>query len=127
MTSLHFSMNVLYIEDNRANARLMERYFALKTEWRLELATSADEGIVAARERRPDLVLMDINLPGKSGRDALRDLRAEPGTRAIPVVAISADARPDHIEAMTAEGFDGYVTKPIDFVRLEHEILKHQP
>ena len=120
-------MNVLYIEDNRANARLMERYFALKDGWCLELAVTADEGIAKARERRPDLVLMDINLPGKSGRDALRDLRAGSDTRLIPVVAVSADARPDHIAEMTGEGFDGYVTKPIDFNQLECEILKHQP
>ncbi|MEQ8661566.1 MAG: response regulator [Gammaproteobacteria bacterium] len=112
-------MDVLYIEDNPANGRLLSKYFGLRGGGRLVLAATAEEGIARAVRNPPDLVLMDINLPGKSGPQALRELRDDPATATIPVVAISADARPEHVADMLAAGFDAYITKPVDFDEME--------
>ncbi|MEQ8234013.1 MAG: response regulator [Gammaproteobacteria bacterium] len=120
-------MDVLYIEDNAANGRLLSKYFALRGSWQLTLAASAEEGIAQAVREPPALILMDLNLPGKSGDEALRELRADPATAGIPVVAISADARPEHVAAMLAAGFEAYVTKPVDFDELERLLVRYAP
>jgi len=118
-------MHVLYIEDNLANARLLEKFFAIKTDWRLTLAADADIGLACARAVQPDLVLMDINLPGKSGIDALHELRADSALRALPVLAVSADARPEHIARVLSEGFDAYITKPLDLAELDQTLSRY--
>jgi len=120
-------MNVLYIEDNPANGRLLSKYFALKSEtWRLVLADSAESGLQQAMHQLPDLILMDLNLPGKSGIEAFHELRANAATAAIPIVAISADARPEHVTSMLGLGFAAYVTKPVDFNELEALLQRYQ-
>jgi PAS domain S-box-containing protein len=105
---------VLYIEDNPVNVLLMEAMLGQQTQLRLISADLPEPGLELAREQRPDLVLLDIQLPGIDGFEVLRRLRADEVTRSMPVVAVSANAMPDDIERGLAAGFDAYLTKPID-------------
>ena len=107
------SDTVLYVEDNPANLRLVEEIVALRTGLRLLTAGDGKHGLALAREHRPEVILMDINLPGIDGADALKILRREPSTRDIPVIALTANAMPRDIEQGLAAGFFRYLTKPI--------------
>ena len=109
---------VLYVEDNPANLMLIKKLLARRGDIRLLSAENGERGIEIARASRPDVILMDINLPGISGIQALRMLRADPETAHIPVVAISANAMPLDIEKGLAAGFFRYVTKPINIGQL---------
>jgi len=104
---------LLYVEDNPANLMLVEDLIARRPDIRLLTAMDGNRGIEIARASRPDVILMDINLPGISGIQALKILRADPVTAHIPVVAISANAIPRDIEKGLAAGFFRYLTKPI--------------
>jgi len=112
-TPVH-SGTVLYVEDNPVNVLLMEAMLGQQTRLRLISADLPEAGLQLAREQRPDLVLLDIQLPGMDGYEVLRRLRADDGTRGIPVIAVSANAMPADIERGLAAGFDDYLTKPID-------------
>ncbi|MBB1127027.1 PAS domain S-box protein [Thiospirillum jenense] len=113
---------VLQIEDNPANLKLMERLFARRGDIFALSAPSAALGLELARTQRPDLILMDINMPGMDGYAALTALRLDPVTRAIPVVALTANATLSDVERGIAAGFDAYLTKPLD-IRLLVETL----
>jgi len=104
---------LLYIEDNPANMQLVEKLIARRADIRLLTAVNGSLGIELARSLKPDLILMDINLPGISGIDALKILQADPATAHIPVVAISANAMLRDIELGIESGFFRYLTKPI--------------
>jgi signal transduction histidine kinase/AmiR/NasT family two-component response regulator len=104
---------LLYVEDNPANLMLVEDLMERRPDIRLLSAADGLRGIEMARAYLPDVVLMDINLPGISGIQALRILRADPVTAHIPVVALSANAIPRDIEKGLAAGFFRYLTKPI--------------
>lgn len=104
---------LLYIEDNPANLMLVEDLIARRPDIRLLSARDGISGIGMVRAERPDVVLMDINLPGISGLTALRILAEDPDTRKIPVVALSANAIPRDIEKGLEAGFFRYLTKPI--------------
>ncbi len=104
---------VLYVEDNPANLKLVEQIIARRPDLRLLSATDAEAGIELARTLQPEVILMDINLPGISGVRALQILREDPLTRHIPVVAISANAMPHDIRKGLDAGFFHYLTKPI--------------
>ncbi len=104
---------LLYVEDNPANLMLVEDLIARRPDIRLLSARDGNRGIEMARATRPDVILMDINLPGISGIQALKILRADPATAHIPVVALSANAIPRDIEKGLAAGFFRYLTKPI--------------
>jgi len=104
---------LLYVEDNPANLMLVEDLIARRPDIRLLSAADGNRGIEIARASRPDVILMDINLPGISGIQALKLLRADPATAHIPVVALSANAIPRDIEKGLAAGFFRYLTKPI--------------
>ena len=104
---------LLYVEDNPANLMLVEDLVARRPDIRLLSAADGNRGVEIARASRPDVILMDINLPGISGIQALRLLRADPATAHIPVVALSANAMPRDIEKGLAAGFFRYLTKPI--------------
>ena len=104
---------VLIVEDNDKNTKLMRdilQFHGLRT---VE-ATTAEEGIATAVRDRPDLVLMDVRLPGMNGLAALRLLRADPRTAGIPVVAVTASVMPDERDRFGEAGFDGFIAKPID-------------
>jgi len=104
---------LLYIEDNPANMMLVEQLVARRSELRLLTAVDGARGIELARATRPEVILMDINLPGINGFEALRILREDPATAHIPVVALSANAMPRDIELGLKVGFFSYLTKPI--------------
>ncbi len=104
---------LLYVEDNRANMELVAQLIARRPDMRLLRAEDGLRGLALARAHLPDVILMDINLPGISGLQALRLLRDGPTTRHIPVVALSANAMPRDIERGMEAGFYRYLTKPI--------------
>ena len=104
---------VLYVEDNPANLKLVEMLIARRGDLRLLSAGTGDLGIEVALAHQPDVILMDINLPGISGIKALAVLRREAATAHIPVIALSANASPRDIERGLAAGFLKYLTKPI--------------
>jgi CheY-like chemotaxis protein len=104
---------LLYVEDNPANMMLVEDLIARRPDIRFLSARDAVRGIEIARASLPDVILMDINLPGISGLDALKILTDDPLTAHIPVVALSANAIPRDIENGLEAGFYRYLTKPI--------------
>lgn len=104
---------LLYVEDNPANMMLVKDLIARRPDIRLLTAREAVRGIEIARTSLPDVILMDINLPGISGIDALKILNEDPATAHIPIVALSANAIPRDIEKGLEAGFFRYLTKPI--------------
>jgi len=104
---------MLYVEDNPANLALVEQLIARRSDLKLLTAINGHLGIQLARTYRPDIILMDINLPGISGFGALKILQADPTTSHIPVIALSANAVPRDIEKGMEAGFFRYLTKPI--------------
>ena len=103
---------ILIVEDNERNLKLVRDLLQVKGYATLE-AVTGEEGVRLATEHKPDLVLMDIQLPGISGIDALRILRADPDTAAIPVIAVTASVMQQDRKMITEAGFDAYVGKPI--------------
>jgi PAS domain S-box-containing protein len=119
---------LLYVEDNPANLSLVEQLIARRGDLRLLTAIDGPLGVELARAYLPDVILMDINLPGMSGYDALEILRADPATHHIPVLALSANAMPRDIEKGIAAGFFRYLTKPIrvrEFMEALDVALEH--
>ena len=104
---------LLYVEDNPANLKLVEQLVARRPTMRLLSALDGNRGIQIARASQPEVILMDINLPGISGIEALNILREDPSTAHIPVLALSANAMPRDIEKGLEAGFFSYLTKPI--------------
>ncbi len=104
---------LLYVEDNPANLKLIERLIGRRSDLRLLTAIDGARGVQLARSALPDVILMDINLPGISGIEALRILRDDVTTAHIPVLALSANAMPRDIQRGLDAGFFRYLTKPI--------------
>ena len=109
---------VLYIEDNHSNIQLMQDIFDEFLPYRLISAGTAEKGIELAKQEQPDLILMDINLDGMNGYQALEIIRADSEIAVIPVFAISADVIPQQPDASTEKGFDAYISKPFDLADL---------
>ena len=109
---------ILYIEDNPANRRLVEKVLARHPGIHLLTASSAEEGLVVAEREHPALILLDINLPGMDGFEALRRLQDKPATRDTPVLAITANAMAQDIERGRQAGFVDYLAKPLDLPSL---------
>src|SRR3989441_6562175 len=117
---------VLYVEDNLSNLQLIERLLARRTGIKLLSAMQGRLGLELAREHRPGLILLDLNLPDVHGSEVLRRLREDANTRDIPVVVISADASPKQVERLRAAGARDYLTKPLDvrrFLAIVDELL----
>ncbi len=104
---------LLYVEDNPANLELVEQLIARRSDLRLLSAADGNLGIEFARAYQPEVILMDINLPGISGIEAMKILHADPSTAHIPIIALSANAVPRDIEKALEAGFFNYLTKPI--------------
>ena len=104
---------LLYVEDNPANLELVEELIARRPDLRLLSAADGNLGVEFARAYQPEVILMDINLPGISGLEALKILRADPSTAHIPIIALSANALPRDIAKSLEAGFFNYLTKPI--------------
>jgi two-component system, cell cycle response regulator DivK len=102
---------VLYVEDNEFNRKIV-RHLLARTSYRLLEATDGEAGVASARETRPDLVIMDIQLPKLSGLDATRQLRADPATAAIPVIVITSFALAGDEEKAREAGAAAYLAKP---------------
>ena len=109
---------VLYVEDNVSNQRLVTQLAARYPELRLQTASDALRGLYLARTNPPDVILMDINLPGMDGYEALEVLRNDTSTSHIPVVAVSASAMAQDIAKGNSAGFAAYLTKPLDLLEL---------
>jgi two-component system, cell cycle response regulator DivK len=103
---------VLIVEDNEKNMKLARDVLQVKGYATLE-AMTGEEGVRLAKERKPDLVLMDIQLPGINGIEAFRQLRADPATATIPVAALTASVTPTDRSEITRAGFDAFLGKPI--------------
>ena len=114
---------ILVVEDKETNRKLARDVLQFKG-YEVAEAVTAEEGLVMARERKPDLILMDIHLPGMDGVAALAQLRSDPETRDIPVVALTASAMPDEQDRILSAGFDGYETKPIGVKRLQEAVIE---
>ena len=120
---------LLYVEDNPANMSLMEHIIGRVDEIEMIAAHTAELGLELARKEQPDLIIMDINLPGMNGFEALKALRQNATTQAIPVVALSANAMEKDIQRGLAAGFTRYLTKPIRIAEVQtaiREILETQ-
>jgi CheY-like chemotaxis protein len=111
-------IRVLYIEDNIANVKLMEQVFLRQTQYRLTSAMTPVEGLDIARSSLPDVILLDINMPGMDGYQVLEHLKASDETAGIPVIAVTANAMAENISRGLEAGFHDYITKPIDINRL---------
>lgn len=117
-TTLSKSGTVLYIEDNLSNLRLVERAMARHRGVKLIPAMQGRLGLELARQHRPDLVLLDLHLPDIPGEQVLRELHGDPQLRRTPVIVLSADATPGHVERLIAAGARAYLTKPLDVRQL---------
>ena len=104
---------ILIVEDNEKNMKLVRDILQFKGYQTLE-AVTGNQGVALAVEHRPDLILMDIQLPDITGIEALRIIREDASIATTPVVAVSASVMPDEQQKIVASGFDAYVTKPID-------------
>jgi CheY-like chemotaxis protein len=117
---------ILIVEDNEKNRKLCRDVLEVKGYKTIESET-AEEGLELARSQAPALVLMDIQLPGMDGITAMKQLKADPNTAKIPIIAITASAMTHNRTTMLAEGFDGYQTKPIglkDFLAEVERVLQ---
>ena len=116
---------ILLVEDNDNN-RLLVRDVLQASGYRVVEAQNAEDGLRMAAEQQPALILMDIQLPGMNGIEALQRLRADPATRTIPVIAVTASAMTQDRRQILAAGFDGYQPKPISvkgFLQAVREML----
>ncbi|MFI4929280.1 MAG: ATP-binding protein [Burkholderiales bacterium] len=122
------AVRVLCIEDNPVNALLMREALALRPgEIELRLADSGEHGLEVLASWQPDLVLLDMSLPGIDGLEVLRRLRAQASTAKLPCVAVSADAMPNQIARARTAGFDDYWVKPLDVPTLADRVLRYAP
>lgn len=104
---------ILIVEDNDKNRKLARDLLQFKG-YRVAEAENAEAGLALAAAQPPDLVLMDIHLPGMNGIEARKRLRADPATSAVPVIAFTASVMPQDRSQITDAGFDGFVSKPIN-------------
>jgi two-component system cell cycle response regulator DivK len=115
---------ILIVEDNEKNMKLARDLLQYHGFAVIE-ATNGEDGIALARDRRPALVLMDIQLPGMDGVKALEQLRSEAATARIPVVAMTASVMKEDRERFDKAGFDGFITKPIDVRAFPQQVRDH--
>ncbi len=111
-------IKILYVEDNDDNVYMLKMRLELLDEFEVVVAEDGEKGCAAAAAEKPDLILMDLDLPVIDGWEATRRLKADPGTQAIPVIALSAHALAGAREKALAAGCDEFDTKPVEFERL---------
>lgn len=105
---------IVYIEDNQANLRFMKKVLQSRGDVELYCAEEAREGIDIVRRERPDIILMDIQMPGMDGYEAFALLQEDAATKSIPVIAVSANAMESDIKHALKIGFSAYLTKPVE-------------
>ncbi|RME63187.1 MAG: response regulator [Nitrospirae bacterium] len=118
-------MRVLVVEDNQVNLALLAEIIESLGHECLR-ATTAEKGIEVARTQMPDLVFMDIKLPGMDGIEATKVLKTDPKTRAVPVVMVTAQAMKDERDRAIEAGADGYITKPYRYDTIRQELERWQ-
>lgn len=109
---------VLYVEDNDVNVLLVRQIMSLRPAWKLMVANSGSQALEMVKQQRPDLLLLDMHLGDMTGFELVDLLDADPATRGIPKVALSADAMPDRVHAARQRGFAAYITKPLNVAKL---------
>jgi two-component system cell cycle response regulator DivK len=114
---------ILIVEDNEKNLKLVRDLLQVSGYQTLESET-AEDGIIVARESQPALILMDIQLPGMNGIEALKILRADPITQKIPVIAVTASVMTQDSQDIMAAGFNGYQRKPIEIKGFLDEVRR---
>ena len=114
---------ILIVEDNEKNMKLVRDILQHRGHATLEAVTGTD-GVRIAKEAKPDLVLMDIQLPDIDGIAALRQIRAEPLLDAMPVLAVSASVMPDEQQKIVTSGFDAFITKPINLKQFRDTVQR---
>ena len=112
---------ILYVEDNEDNIYMLSKRLKKKG-FDITIAKDGEEGLKAARDLKPDLILMDLSLPLLDGWEATRILKSEPETKLIPIIALSAHAMQEHKDKALEAGCDDYDTKPVDITRLLSKI-----
>jgi CheY-like chemotaxis protein len=121
---------ILFVEDSLSNLHLIERILAHRPEIKIVPAMQGRIAVQLAREHKPDVILLDLNLPDMHGREVLTRLQSEPATRDVPVVVISADAMKGQRDRLLTEGAFAYLSKPLDvreFVDTIHRALNISP
>ena len=118
------SAHILIVEDNPKNLKLLRDVLQFKG-YIISAAETGEAGVALARAEQPALILMDVQLPGMDGREATQVLKADASTRHIPIVALTAFAMKGDRERLLAEGFDGYISKPIDIKEIPKVIEQY--
>lgn len=115
---------ILIVEDNLKNLKLIRDVLQFHGYTTVE-AETGEAGLELAREQQPALILMDVQLPGMDGREAMQRLKADERTRQTPVVALTAFAMKGDRERLLAEGFDGYIAKPINIKEIPTQVAQY--
>jgi len=115
-------LRVLYVEDNPSNVALLSDALAMRPGLTLQVAVDGPGGLQALQAQRPDVAVIDIDLPGMDGNELCRRVRADPALARTPLLALSAQAMPDDLRRMRAAGFDAIMTKPLDLVQFFAEV-----
>ena len=115
---------ILVVEDNDKNLKLTRDVLEVAG-YTVEVATTGEEAVAQALASVPDLILMDLQLPGMDGHEALARLRADPDTQRVPVVALTASAMPMDRERALSAGFDGFLEKPISVREFPDQVRRH--
>jgi CheY-like chemotaxis protein len=119
-------MKILYVEDNDDNVYMLKKRLS-RAGFTVVVATEGTQGIAMATSEQPDLILMDLTLPDIRGEEATRRIKADPATKRIPVIALTANAMADDREKAIAAGCDDFDTKPVEMPRLLKKIEALKP
>jgi CheY-like chemotaxis protein len=119
-------MRILYVEDNDDNIYMLKNRLT-RAGFTVIIATDGAQGVAMAASEQPDLILMDLTLPNIDGEEATRQIKADPATRSIPVIALTANAMPEDREKALAAGCDDFDTKPVELPRLLGKIRALAP
>src|SRR6516162_8112634 len=119
-------MKILYVEDNDDNVYMLKNRLS-RAGFTILIATNGVQGIAMASSEQPDLILMDLTLPGINGEEVTRRIKADPTTKRIPVIALTANAMASDKEKALAAGCDDFDTKPVEMSRLLEKIKALQP
>jgi CheY-like chemotaxis protein len=119
-------MRILYVEDNDDNIYMLKNRLT-RAGFTVIIATDGAQGVAIAASEQPDLILMDLTLPNIDGEEATRRIKADPATRNIPVIALTANAMPEDREKALAAGCDDFDTKPVELPRLLDKIRALAP
>jgi CheY-like chemotaxis protein len=119
-------MKILYVEDNDDNVYMLKNRLT-RAGFTVLIATDGAQGVAMAQSEQPDLILMDLTLPGMDGKEATRRIKAEAATKRIPVIALTANAMASDREEAIAAGCDDFDTKPVELQRLLGKICALAP